>query len=165
MNLRFAKVFLLATALVFAYGVQAKSTDRQQPMDIDAENTEVDLGDNGDSVMTGNVNLVQGTMRTTADRAVITRRNGDITQIVLTGAPVTMKQIADNGDPIDAVASKVVYQPDSDIMVLTGNVVVKQPRGSLNGETIKYNMTTNRVNAGDGKTRVKMRILPKNKSS
>jgi lipopolysaccharide export system protein LptA len=165
MNRRFAKTIFLILAVMLSLGVNAKSTDRQQPMDVDADNTEGDLSDNGDSVLTGNVQLVQGTMRTTADRAVITRRNGEITQIVLTGAPVSMKQVADNGDPIDAVASKVVYQPDSDIMLLTGNVVIKQPRGSLNGETVKYNMTTNRINAGDGKSRVKMRILPKNKSS
>lgn len=171
MNLRSASP-LLATALLtaalslgFAAEGSARSSDRNQPMEVDADGTEGDLSDNGDSVLRGNVRIVQGSLDVRADRAVITRVNGEITRVVLEGSPVRLKQVADNGDPIDAVANKVVYTLDSEVMDLRGAVSVKQPRGSLNGETVKYNMRTNHLNAGGDGTRIKLIIAPKNKAT
>ena len=42
------------------------------------------------------------------------------------------------------------------------NVDIQQPRGSLAGERVVYNMSTGQVTSGgQGNGRVKMRILPK----
>ncbi|HQY50314.1 MAG TPA: lipopolysaccharide transport periplasmic protein LptA, partial [Thermomonas sp.] len=44
----------------------------------------------------------------------------------------------------------------------TGNVVIKQSRGSINGERVVYNLKSGQLQSGgEGGGRVKMRILPK----
>lgn len=152
-------VFALAALLPLA--VMARSTDRNQPMDVRADHTDAVLEDDGDAVLSGNVVITQGTLEINADKAVIRRKNGDIDQVVLTGGPATLKQLSDTGQPMNARASQIVYTLSSDMMVLTGGVVVEQPRGNLSGETIKYDLKTGRLDGGGDCKRVSMRILPK----
>lgn len=151
---------LLLIALL-PLGAQAKTTDRNAPMDIEADSTDAMLGDDSESVLTGSVKITQGSLEVNADRAVIHRKAGDISQVVLTGAPATLKQVADNGEPMNARASQIVYTLTSDLVVLTGSVVIEQPRGTLRGETIKYDLKTGRLNGGADGKRVQMRIMPK----
>jgi lipopolysaccharide export system protein LptA len=150
---------LLAAALPFA--AQARTTDRTAPMDVAADRTDAMLGDNSDSILSGNVRITQGTLEVGADKAVIHRKAGDIDQIVLTGSPATLKQASDTGEPMNASAGQIVYTLSSDLVVLTGSVVIEQPRGTLRGETIKYDLKTGRLDGGGDGSRVQMRILPK----
>lgn len=147
---------LLAAAPAFA-----KSSDREQPMDITADRTDAMLGDDSVSTLEGNVRIRQGTMEVDADKAEIHRRGGEIDRIVLTGVPARLSQISDQGERMDATAAQVVYTPTKEVMVLTGNVVIKQPRGNLQGETVKYDIATGRLDGGGDGQRVTMRILPK----
>ncbi len=151
-------LMLLALALP-AFG---KSSDRNAPMDIGADRTDALLGDDSVSVLEGNVRIRQGTLEVDADRAEVHRAAGDISKIVLTGNRVRLRQVADNGEPMDAQARQVVYTLGNEQMLLTGAVEVKQPRGTLSGETIKYDLATGRLDGGGDGSRVSMRILPKN---
>ena len=90
---------------------------------------------------------------------------GDISQVVLTGSPATLRQTADNGEPMTARAQQIVYTLSSDIIVLSGDVVIEQPRGNLRGQTIKYDLNTGRLDGGGDGNRVQMRILPKSGGS
>ncbi len=83
---------------------------------------------------------------------------------MLTGSPATLKQVNDNGEPMNARASRIVYTLDSDVVVLTGGVVIEQARGNMRGERVTYDLKTGRLNGGGEGGRVKMTILPKNKS-
>jgi lipopolysaccharide export system protein LptA len=130
-------------------------------MDVEADRTDAMLGDDSDSILTGNVKITQGSLEVNADRAVIHRKAGDISQVVLTGAPATLKQVSDNGEPMNARATQIVYTLTSDLVVLTGSVVIEQPRGTLRGETIKYDLKTGRLDGGGDGKRVQMRIMPK----
>ena len=154
-------VITLALGLALAVAAQAKTTDRNAPMDITADKTDAVLTDDSDSTLTGNVLITQGTMEITADRATIRRRGGEITEVELTGAPATLKQVADNGEPMNARAGRIVYTLSSDVVVLTSSVVIEQTRGTLRGETIKYDLKTGRLDGGGDGSRVQMRILPK----
>lgn len=159
--MRRAATSLLILCLAASGQVLAKSTDRSQPMDIDADRTDALLGDNAVSTLAGNVKIRQGSLEVDADRAEVHRRAGDIDRIVLTGSPVRLRQVSDQGEPMDARARQVVYTLSSDVMVLTGGVVIEQPRGNLRGETIKYNLDTGRLDGGGDGQRVSLRILPK----
>ena len=154
-------VTTLALGLTLVLAAQAKTTDRNAPMDISADKTDAVLTDDSDSTLTGNVLITQGSMEITADRAVIHRRGGEITEVELTGAPATLKQVADNGEPMNARAGRIVYTLSADVVVLTGSVAIEQPRGNLRGETIKYDLKTGRLDGGGDGSRVQMRILPK----
>ena len=149
--------------LAFAGPALAKSTDRNQPMDIAADRTDAILTDDGDARLAGNVVITQGTLNVNADNALVTRKDGDIDEVVLTGAPATLSQINDNGERMTAKASKIVYTLSTDLIVMTGGVVVDQPRGNLRGEMIKYDLTTGRLDGGGGGGRIQMRIQPKTK--
>lgn len=153
-------LFLLLSVLAAAPAL-AKSTDRDQPMDIGADRTDALLGDDSVSTLEGNVRIRQGTMEVDADKAEIHRRGGEIERIVLTGAPARLSQISDQGEKMDAFARQIVYTPPNETMVLTGNVDIKQPRGNLRGETVKYDIATGRLDGGGDGQRVSMRILPK----
>ena len=134
---------LLLVALL-PLGAQAKTTDRQAPMDIDAGHTDALLTDNGDTVLSDGVVIIQGTLDVRSDNS-----------------PATLKQVNDNGEAMNARASQIVYTLSSDIVVLTGGVVIEQPRGTLRGESVKYDLKTGRLDGGGDGKRVQMRILPK----
>ena len=159
--MRLAASNLLLLAALLPFSADAKTTDRNAPMDVAADRTDAALGDDGDAILTGDVVITQGTLEVRADRAVIHRAKGDISEVILTGAPATLKQVNDNGETMNAHAAQIVYTLSSDLIVLTGNVVVDQPRGTLRGETIKYDLKNGRLDGGGDGKRVQMRIMPK----
>src|SRR5690349_3417409 len=106
---------LMLLALLLPIDSIAKTTDRNQPMDVEADRTDAELGDDGEAVLTGNVLITQGTLEVGADRATIHRKAGEISQVVLTGAPATLKQVNDNGETMNAHAAQIVYTLSSDL--------------------------------------------------
>ncbi len=141
----------------------ARSSDRSQPMDIDAGRQEGTLDDRAPTILSGGVHITQGTLDIKSDRAVISLAGGDPSRAVLTGSPVVLKQSMDDGTPMTAHASKVDYNLQTEIVVFTGDVEIQQPRGTMSGQRVVYNLSTGRVDSGgEGNGRVKMRILPRN---
>ncbi len=154
---------LLAVVLALSTGVAiARSSDRNKPMDIDANRSDCDgMGANASCTLTGNVSIVQGTLKVNAAKAVIHQAGGEPSRALLSGG-VTLQQEMDDGDRINASAANVDYDLRTESMVFTGNVVIHQDRGSLNGERVVYNLKTGQLQSGgEGGGRVKMRILPK----
>jgi lipopolysaccharide export system protein LptA len=157
-----ALAVLLALALPLD-AAHARSSDRNKPMDIDAGAQTGTFDSDSVNVLSGGVNIRQGTLDIKAARAEITLVGGDPTRAVLTGSPVTLSQQMDDGTPMDARASKVDYDLRSEVVVFTGEVRIQQPRGTMSGERIVYNLQTGRVESGgEGNGRVRMRILPRN---
>ncbi len=153
-------IILVAAATPMA---MAKKSDRNQPMDVSAGKQEGSLDDSTPTVLSGGVVIDQGTLHAEAVRAEIRARGGDIAQVVLTGSPATLTQQMDDGSRMNAVASKIDYNVTTDTVVFTGKVNIKQPRGTLSGERVVYNMTTGQVTSGgEGNGRVNMRIMPRN---
>ncbi len=153
---------MLATA--FAASVSAKSTDRNQPMNISSDQQAGTYTDDSVNVISGNVQIQQGTLDIRSNRAEVTLKDGEASRVVFTGAPVVMKQQMDDGSPMTARADKIDYDMKSENIVLIGNAFVEQPRGSTSGPRISYNMKTGRIDSGssggDG-GRVKTTIMPK----
>jgi lipopolysaccharide export system protein LptA len=140
----------------------ARSTDRNQPMDIDAGSQSGSLDGNSVSVLSGGVSIRQGTLDIQSSRADIHQRGGDVVRAVLTGSPVVLKQQMDDGTPMTARASNVDYNLKTEIVVFSGNVSIEQPRGTMSGQRVVYNLRTGRVDSGGaGNGRVKMRIQPR----
>ncbi|MEP6633871.1 MAG: lipopolysaccharide transport periplasmic protein LptA [Luteimonas sp.] len=153
---------LVLSAALMANTAWARSSDRGQPMDIDAGHSEGGLDDRAPTVLSGGVIITQGTLDVRSATATVSRNNGDLSRAVLVGSPTVLKQLMDDGTPMTARASKVDYDLKSEIVIFTGNVKIEQPRGNMSGEHIVYNMKTGRVESGGaGNGRVKMRINPK----
>ena len=156
-----AAALLALATFAFAAGAPARTSDRNQPMDIEAAQSTCSLGANDSCTLTGNVTMTQGSLRVVAAKAVIEQSGGDPSRALLSGG-VTLRQTLDDGNQIDAKASNVDYNLRTEVVVFTGNVKIQQARGTLNGERVVYNMKTGQIESGgSGNGRVKMRIVPK----
>ena len=160
---RYARPLLFALALCCATTALARTADRNQAMNTESNHQAGTFSDNSVNVLSGDVRINQGSLDIRAARAEITLRNGDPVRALLTGTPVTLKQQMDDGTPMSAHAGTVDYNLNTDIVVFTGDVEIQQPRGSMNGQRVVYNLKTGNVESGgEGNGRVKMRILPRN---
>ena len=158
---KFPSLLLAVLASAFSASAGARSSDRNQPMDIESGRQVCGLGANDRCTLTGNVIITQGTLRVTSEQAVIEQSNGDPSRALLSGG-VTLRQQLDDGNQINATSANVDYNLRTEVVVFTGNVEIRQQRGSLSGERVVYNMKTGQVDsAGAGNGRPKMRILPK----
>lgn len=154
---------LIAFSIAASPLALARKSDRNQPMDIDAGKQEGSLDDRTPTILSGGVTIDQGTLNAQASRAEITVSGGEPSRVVMTGSPASLKQQMDDGTQMSAVASKIDYNVATDTVVFTGGVNIKQPRGTLSGERVVYDMNTGQVTSGgEGNGRVKMRIMPKN---
>jgi lipopolysaccharide export system protein LptA len=152
----------LALALA-ALPAAALKRDRDQPMDIQADALETRI-DEGRATLTGNVLITQGTMRVSAARAVVSQDERQrVKRAVLEGQPATLGQDLDDGGRLDARARVIDYDVASGIVVLTGAVEIDQPRGSLRGERVTYDLNTGQLTGGGEGVpgRVSLRINPK----
>jgi len=151
----------LLAALLAAPVLEAAKTDREQPMEVNADRQSGGLGENDSLVLTGNVQIVQGTLRIQAARATVEREAGEIARIVLDGAPVQMDQQTDRGEPVNAKANRITYSPNDELLLLAGSAQVTQPRGTLRSETIRYSLDSGNVDSGGDGSRVQMILTPK----
>ena len=163
MSVRPAKLLLaIALGALCAGPAAARSGDRNQPMDIQAGHQSGTVDYSQPTTLSGGVKIDQGTLHIDADRAVISFKDGEASQAVLTGNQAKLKQQMDDGTPMTATANRIDYDMLADVVVLTGNYTVTTQRGSTSGQHLTYNLKSGQVDSGgqDG-DRVKMRILPK----
>ena len=163
MSVRPASLLLaIALGALCAGPTAARSTDRSQPMDIEAGHQSGTVDYSQPTILTGNVKIVQGTLHIDADRAVISFKDGEASQAVLTGNQAVLKQQMDDGTPMTATADRIDYDMVADVVVLTGNYTVTTQRGSTSGQRLTYNLKSGQVDSGGAENGgVKMRILPK----
>ncbi|HVK98437.1 MAG TPA: lipopolysaccharide transport periplasmic protein LptA [Dongiaceae bacterium] len=152
----FGSVLLLAPAL----GI-AKSSDRNQPMNLDAGHQTGTLDGTGKYTLSGGVIVTQGTMDIRSANGEISMRDGEVINVTFTGSPVTLKQQMEDGSPMTATANRVDYDMIKDIVVFTGNYTVKSPKGSNSGQKMVYNLKTGTMESGGDGTRVRTIIQPK----
>ena len=157
-----ATLALLLLGVLVAGAVAARSSDRNKPMDIDAGHQSGTFSGDSVNVLSGGVHITQGSLDINASTATITVDDGDPVRAVFSGGPVVLKQMMDDGTPMTARASNIDYNLRTEIVVFTGDVRIEQPRGSMSGARVVYNLQTGNVESGgEGAGRVRMRILPK----
>ncbi len=156
---RFLLLLALA-ALVCAPAASARSTDRDQPMQVDAGSGDFCLQDDCVSHLR-DVIIRQGTLEIRAATADIHKVRGDIERVVLAGSPATLMQVGDDGQPTNASAQRITYVLADERMLLSGDAVIRQPRGDLRGDTVTYDINSGRLTGGGDGRRVSMTILPR----
>ena len=139
----------------------AKTGDRQQPIEIQAENSSSVLTGDGEAVLRGNVRIDQGTLAIRADEATVVQRGGEVRRVVFTGERASLQQQADDGTMTRALARRIEYDFGTDVVELTGNVEVVQPRNTLRGERVTYDLATERLDAGGEGGPIRMVIQPR----
>lgn len=156
------KILFTAFAFAIAGSAWARSSDRNQAMNIDSNWGNCNLGESMSCELRGNIVITQGTLRINASQGTIHQTNGRPSRARLTGG-VTMRQELDDGTPVNTRSSTVDYDFSTEVIILTGSVQINQPRGNLRGERVVYNMKTGQVQSGgqEGGGRVRMTIQPK----
>lgn len=129
-----------ACMLMFAsMGAWALQSDRQQPLEINADTTVGSLGD-GRAELRGNVLIRQGSLLIKAELAEVEKVEGKVREIILTGAPVSLEQEIEQQGRVEATAARVEYQVATGMVTLTGEADVNHPQYKVSGEMLQYDL-------------------------
>jgi len=163
----------------------ALATDREQPIEIEADSAEADDGKRV-TIYRGDVVITQGTLRISGDQVTIHYDEGnDFTKMVTLGNPARFRQLPDGKTDEDANyqqarASRMEYYKENDTIVLLGNAQYGQGGDQIAADRIDYDaknsrmkartMTASSKNKADAKQqkkkgRVRITIQPKKKSN
>ena len=147
--------------LLAAFPLQALKTDRQQPLEVNADSTDGTLGD-GLATLRGQVEIRQGTLFIQADVANVTKTEGRVRHIELTGAPVHLEQEIEEQGLVTAQAAQIEYEVASGIVTLTGAADVVHPQYHISGERLVYDMNLQHFqgSGGDEEGRIQIRLDP-----
>jgi len=139
----------------------ALESDRQQPLEVNADSTDGSLGD-GIATLKGNVEIRQGTMLIRSDLAEVEKVDGRVRKFELNGNPVHLQQEIEEEGLVTAEAKNVVYMVATGIVTLTGEADVIHPQYHISGEVLEYDMNTQHFqgSGGDGNGRIRIRLEP-----
>lgn len=169
-NLNYQKLIVASITvpfLIFVTTLSAEPQPKQEPINIDADNAKI-LEKEGKSVYTGNVVLIQGNTKVTADKITVLSKDGKLSRITAEGKPVTYHQANQpKAADIKAEAKTVEYYAFQKRIVLIKNAKLTQGKSVFSGHRIEYNANTQVVTARQsvtGKDRVQVTIHPEKKS-
>jgi len=183
-RLNLARIFiyyLTAAVSILGCGMAfALSTDKEQPIEVEANAGELDDVKNV-TVYTGDVVVIRGSIRMTGDKmTVYYDENDDVETLIMDGRPATYRQLPDNSEVYDeAEALRMEYYELRNMVILLREAEVRQERYTFSGERIEYDTDLSQVKAwsdinkdqqsaggSDQKKqdRVKIIIKPKQKS-
>ncbi len=155
--------FLLLVSALLASTAHALSTDKEQPIEITADKVQINNSER-QSTYSGNVELVQGSLKITGRKLVVkTDKYNNLKKVDVHGTPATLNQKPDKKEEIDAKADhiEIIYNADEEI-ILNKNASLTQGANKFFGDKIKYIGKTDQVIADSQKdTRVKVVISPK----
>ena len=154
-------VMLLSAGLAWAAPLAALESDRQQPLEVNADATDGSLGD-GVTVLSGRVEIRQGSLHIRADRAEIAKQGGRVSSVVLTGAPAHLEQEIEQQGLVQADAQRIEYTVGDGLVTLTGEADVRHPQYEVTGEVLVYDLDRQhfRGQGGDGNGRIRIRLDP-----
>lgn len=143
-------LLVLFVAMLVACGTgQAKQSDKDQPIQLNATGHLIGSQQSGKIVITDNVTVDQGTFHASGDKATGYSDPKDTSQwqrVVLTGSPARFRQTQDNGTLVHGQAQTLDYRVSENTVILTGNAsVVQQGRGSFQGQKLTYNTDTGEI--------------------
>ncbi|WP_353413333.1 lipopolysaccharide transport periplasmic protein LptA [Arenicella sp. 4NH20-0111] len=150
---RFLGLMASVMALLISSSALALKSDRDQPADIEAEDTLFDFK-TGKRTFTGNVIVIQGTLRIKADKVVANYKDGELQNATAWGKPARFKQRPDGKpDDVEGRARKIYVNSLANTLLLTTRANLTQGGTSVNGESILYNMAndTLKVQGSDNK--------------
>ena len=175
----------LVLALLCASAALALSSDREEPIEIEADSAEADDA-KGITIYKGDVIITQGTLRITGEHVTIHYGEGNsFTKMVTLGNPARFRQLPDGKADKEANyqrarASRMEYYKDTDTIVLLGNAVYGQGGDQVAADRIDYDSRNSRMKARtmtasskdkgaekqpeQRKGRVRITIQPKKKS-
>lgn len=129
-------------ALVAAAPAFALESDRNQPIQIEADQGSLDQT-NQVTTFSGNVIIKQGTLNISAGSVRVSRNSKGEQQMNASGKPVRFSQTLDGGKgTVNGRADNIDYSSATNIVKLTGNAKVTRGGDMAEGAVITYNTRT-----------------------
>ncbi len=163
---------ILCFSLFLPETVQALSTDKDQPIEIQADSADLD-DEKGVTIYRGNVVLDQGSVHMTGDTMTVYFKDDELDTLIMEGTPATYRQLPDDSEVYDeAEALRMEYYELKSLVILIDKASFKQEGLSFSGNRIEYDTEHSKVKArgsvkqqsGDsGGERVKIILKPKKK--
>ena len=174
-------LLLIFTLSIFVANALALSTDKDKPIEIEANSAELD-DKKGITIYYGNVIVTQGSIRMTGNKMTVYYTDDELDTVIMTGSPATYRQLPDDSDIYDeAEALTMEYHELKSLIILKEKALVQQEGLRFSGKRIEYDTVRSRVKAeggikqqqdGDGteatggtRERVKITIKPKKKKN
>ncbi len=159
-----AKKTLFAVALILSGSVSALPEDRDQPIDIQADQAVMNETENRVRYE-GAVEVQQGTFKLTGDVVDLTTNdNNEVETFLAEGAPArfeNQRRLTDK-EPVRGKANTIRYAFDTDLVVLSGDAEVRSEGSLFAGPEITYHLESGEVIAsGNRAERVNMTMQPK----
>ena len=152
------RVALLLCGLLAAGAAFAYKSDKQQPINIQADHADFradpNNNSNGTGIYTGHVVITQGSIQMTADKAIVHVVNNELDTADITGKPATFQQQPDNGGMIHAYADEVAYDAGKNLIDLIGEARLLQPVAQVNGVAVPPAATAHAPAAGTARAPV-----------
>ena len=157
------RILLLALGLLTPAALPALSTDREQPIEVEADRLEIREKDNL-SIYEGNVHLVQGSLEIRSERLVIHFNDAnELTLMEMSGTPARFRQLDDNGEEMHGEGLRINYMESDALLELLDEARFNHGSDTIEGRRIRINIETNSIEASGDQTedRVKMLIRPR----
>ena len=148
--------------LSFSVSAVALESDRQQPLEINANATDGTLGD-GITTMRGNVEIRQGTLHITADEAKVNKADGRVQSVTFRGKPAYLEQEIEEQGLVKATAGTINYQVANGLVTLTGDADVQHPQYQISGDVLVYDLKIQHFEGSsteNGNGRIHIRLDP-----
>lgn len=153
----------LAFALLAMTGpALALESDRQKPLEVNADSTDGVLGD-GVTVLRGHVVIRQGSLLIRADEAEVEKVDGKVRLLTLRGLPAFLEQEIEQQGHVQAEANTMTYQLGPGLVTLTGNADVSHPQYQISGDELTYDLNAQHfmgTSTEDGNGRIFIRMDP-----
>ena len=145
----------------------ALASDAEQPIHIEGNDAQIDQK-NETIVYTGDVQIVQGTLRVRGDKMVVKISGDQVQRITTIGAPARYRQqLEDDQGEVVANADSIIYHTTEERVYLNGKATLIQKGNQLRGESIRYDIVQGKVDASAGEDtgRVRMQLDPASRPS
>lgn len=155
---------LMGLVCVLAAGTPALAleSDRQQPLEVNADSTDGMLGD-GITVLRGHVVIRQGSLLIRADEAEVEKVDGKVRQVTLRGQPAFLEQDIEEQGRVQAEANSMTYAVGNGLVTLTGAADVTHPQYEISGDELTYDLNAQHFrgqSSEDGNGRIFIRMDP-----
>lgn len=146
---------LAALALIICSPALALKSDREQPMELEADEIGIDQKSGG-RTFDGNVVAQQGSMRLEADKLLVETEGNQLSKATARGHPAVFRQRPD-GKEQDVVGKALQLEFDQvqDNVTLHRQANLIHGGDSITGDTIIYNMSTEKMKVRGGDTQAR----------
>jgi len=150
------KSLALSLLLLFGGEVLALSSDKEQPIQVEADGMEIDEG-KGVTTYSGNVLVIQGSIRLKADKVYVFQSAGNTDRLEAEGKPVYFQQRPDGKDEdVKGNALRIEYNTNSELLYMVGDAVLFPGDGhELTSQRITYDRVKAVMKAGAAVSRGK----------